>query len=208
MGLEFTKFGYENDELFIKCSKNLSKISHYLSNLWTNISIKKQLYQAKKWYLVTICINLIQNRPNSLCLTKYCRYLSTTLILLLACLNFFYFFFHFLSLVPVAMARLKPFTPSWRGKCSTTMKLLLACLKTNLKLYFGIFNILVSTPVPGLEPSMLGLWDEYCTTVLLPLFACFKQMFFDIFSPGANVIKLFTAAIYCCSTVIPSLCVI
>jgi hypothetical protein len=26
--------------------------------------------------------------------------------------------------------------------------------------------------------------------------------------PGANVIKLFTAVIYCCSTVIPSFCVI
>jgi hypothetical protein len=33
----------------------------------------------KIWYLVTICIDLIQNRPNSLCLTNYSTYLVNTL---------------------------------------------------------------------------------------------------------------------------------
>jgi hypothetical protein len=51
--------------------KILSKISHYLSNHWTNISGKKWIvYQVEKRFSVTICIDLIWNRQNSLCLTK------------------------------------------------------------------------------------------------------------------------------------------
>jgi hypothetical protein len=75
VGSEFTKFGYENNiHLMLN---NLSKISHYLSNLWTNISGKKWIvYQSKKiQYSVTICIDFTQNRLNNLCLNEYHSYL-------------------------------------------------------------------------------------------------------------------------------------
>ncbi len=38
----------------------------------------KNLPNKKIWYLVTVCINLIQNRPNSSCLTEYRCYLTET----------------------------------------------------------------------------------------------------------------------------------
>jgi len=40
-----------------------------------NISRKKIVYQAKNQYSVTIHINLIRNRLNSLCLARYWNYL-------------------------------------------------------------------------------------------------------------------------------------
>jgi hypothetical protein len=50
----------------------------------------------------------------------------------------------------------------------------------------------LSVPVAGFKPSVVRLKDKCSTAVL----------------PGANVIKLFTAVIYCHSMVIPSFCVI
>ncbi len=56
--------------------KNLSKISNYLSN----ISSKKMnsLPGKKNQYSVTICINSVQNRPNSSVLTEYRSYQQAT----------------------------------------------------------------------------------------------------------------------------------
>jgi hypothetical protein len=53
---------------------------HYLTNLWTNFYVKKQIvYQGSNiWYSVIIHINLVQIRPNSLGRTKYCSYLIYT----------------------------------------------------------------------------------------------------------------------------------
>jgi hypothetical protein len=52
-----------------------------LSNLWTNIYSKK-MNSSLGWklqYSVTICIDSIQNRPNSLWQTKYHSYLHSSL---------------------------------------------------------------------------------------------------------------------------------
>ncbi len=43
IGLGVTKFGCENNKLFIKMLKNLVKFSNYLSNLWMNISGIKRI---------------------------------------------------------------------------------------------------------------------------------------------------------------------
>jgi hypothetical protein len=45
-----------------------------------NISCIKQIVYKAKTFVIqcTICIDSIQNKPNSLCLTEYCNYLVPT----------------------------------------------------------------------------------------------------------------------------------